>query len=206
MNTRIGTGLVILSAVCFGSMAIFAKFAAESGITTHALLFYRFFLAGVLLAFLVRFRNLPLPRGRDLLTLMAMGFFCYAGQSFCFFTALTLIPPSLVAILLYLYPVFVAVLSVFFLDETMTPHKVSALTIAVAGTVLVVGPEFSGNIRGILFGIGTACFYSVYNIAGARVMGRNDTLGAAQVVVLSAAAFYLLNNINAGFFLPRTAM
>lgn len=202
MSHLLGIGLVLISAATFGAMAIFAKFAFASGISTHSLLFFRFAIALMVMLPIAVWQKRSFPKGKDLYILIAMGSVGYAGQSFCYFKALTLIPPSLVAILLYLYPVIVAVLSVFLLKETLTNVKVLALTIALSGTVLVIGLETNGNTKGVFLGISAAVIYAFYNIAGARVMQRNDAFASSIVVIASAAFFYFLYNVKAGFFFP----
>lgn len=202
MTHLLGIGLILISAASFGAMAIFAKFVYPSGITPHSLLFFRFSIAAMIMLPIAVLQKRRFPKGNDLLTLIAMGALGYAGQSYCYFTALTLIPPSLVAILLYLYPVMVAILSIFFLNETLTKHKVFALFLAVSGTLLVIGIETRGDTKGIFLGISAAVIYAFYNIAGARVMSRNDAFTASLVVIASAAVFYFLYNLKTGFFLP----
>ncbi len=203
MNHFFGIGLIILSSASFGAMAIFAKFAYESGISIHSLLFFRFLIAAMAMVPIALIQKRKFPRGKDLAILIAMGAVGYAGQSWAYFTALTLIPASLVAILLYLYPIFVAVLAVFFLDEILTGKKIFALGLAVTGAALVIGLDVGGNLTGILYAAGAAVIYSVYNIAGAKVMKRNDIFTASLVIIISAAAFYFLVNLKSGMFIPK---
>ncbi len=199
-----GIYLILISAASFGSMAIFAKFAYLSGITTNSLLFFRFFIATVVMLPIALLQKRNFPKGKDLCILVAMGAIGYAGQSYCYFKALTIIPPSLVAILLYLYPVIVAVMSVFLLNETFSKNKIVALCLATFGTVLVIGLNTDGNITGIMLGMGAALIYSVYTIAGAKVMKRNDIFTSTLVVIASAACFYFVCNVKTGFFFPDT--
>jgi len=200
----IGIILVLVSAAAFGTMAIFATYAYKSGINTYSLLFYRFLLAFLIMLPIALIQKRRFPKGKDLAVLIVMGGLGYAGQSYCFFTALTLIPAPLVAILLYLYPVIVAVLSIFFLNEKLTADKLGALFLAITGTVLVIGFEANGNAKGIFFGVSAAVIYAVYNIAGARVMARNDVFTASLVVIASACCTYGLVNIKTGLFIPHT--
>jgi drug/metabolite transporter (DMT)-like permease len=205
MGHLLGIGLILISAASFGAMAIFAKFAYLSGISTHSLLFFRFSIALSAMLPIALWQKRQFPRGKDLLVLTAMGMIGYAGQSYCYFTAITLISPALVAILLYLYPVMVALMSVFFLGEALTRSKVLALGSAVFGAILVIGPLIGGNvhnIRGIVLGVTAALIYSVYTIVGGRVMKRNDTFTSSIVVIASAAGFYFFYNVKIGFFFP----
>ena len=184
-------------------MAIFGKTVYASGISVQSLLFYRFLIAAMVMLPIALLQKKKFPKPRDFCILIGMGFIGYAGQSFCFFSSLTLIPAPLVAILLYLYPVFVAVLSIFFLDEQLDNKKITALFLAISGTVLVVGFEPDGNVKGILLGVSAAVIYAVYNIVGARVMSRNDPFTASIVVIASAWVFYLGYNMKTGLFIPN---
>jgi drug/metabolite transporter (DMT)-like permease len=204
MNHLLGVGFILISAISYGAMPIFAKFAYLSGIQTHSLLFFRFFIAWIILLPIALLQKKRFPKGKDLCLLIALGGIGYSAQSYCYFTALTFIPTSLVAILLYIYPVIVAVLAVFFLNEALTKNKFIALCVAIPGAMLVIGPEAHGNIKGILFAVGAALVYSVYIVVGAQVMKRNDTFTASIVIIGSAAGFYLLYNLKTGFVIPTS--
>ncbi len=203
MGHLTGIGLILISAASFGAMAIFGKFAYASGISTHSLLFFRFLIAMAVMIPIALFQKRRFPHGKDLIILMAMGLIGYAGQSFCYFTALTHLSPALLAILLYLYPVMVAGLSFFFLREPFAKNKVIALILAISGAILVIGLDTGGNRTGVFFGVSAAVIYSFYTIAGARVMARNDAFTASLVVIASAAFFYFIYNLKAGFFIPE---
>ncbi|MCZ7009993.1 DMT family transporter, partial [Salmonella enterica] len=84
------------------------------------LLSVRFVLASIALAAVMRWQRIALPPWPRVLALAAMGGIGYVGQSFCFFSALNHAQASLVALLLYLYPVFVTVMAALFLKEKLT--------------------------------------------------------------------------------------
>lgn len=199
-----GNFLILTSAAAFGALPIFATFAYQAGITIPNLLLFRFVIAFLVMLPMALIQNQPFPRGKDLGVLMAMGFVGYAGQSYCYFTALSLIPAGLVATLLYLYPVMVAVLSVLFFKEKMTLGKVFALFLALGGTLLVVGIKTASDIRGIGLALLAAVVYSLYIVAGARVMRQNHALPAATVIFGSAGFFYFLYSLKSGITLPTT--
>ena len=107
-----GIAFIVASALAFGAMAILARVAYADGVDTATLLALRFAIAAVCLAVIARARDVTLPRGRDLASVAALGGAGYGGQAATFFTALTLAPAGLVALLLYLHPALVAVLAV----------------------------------------------------------------------------------------------
>ena len=206
MSHLFGISLILISAASFGAMPIFAKFAYQYGIGTDSLLFYRFSIAFGILMTIALIQKKKFPKGKDLYIFIGMGLIGYAGQSYSYFTALTKISASLTAILLYTYPVIVAVLSIFFLSERFTLKKFIALCLAVGGTILVIGFQADGDIKGIIWGLTAAVIYSVYIITGARVMTRNDPFTASVVIIGSAAFVYLMSSIKSGLFIPTTGV
>jgi drug/metabolite transporter (DMT)-like permease len=105
-----GVLLVLISAVSFGFMAIFARLAYAQGVGVDELLFLRFLSAFLIMgAILVASQRMVLPRGGDLLMLIALGALAYFLQSTLYFTALLYSPVAIVALLLYTYPVFVTI-------------------------------------------------------------------------------------------------
>lgn len=187
MSPRLtGALLVALSAVAFGSMAIFGVWAQDDGVSTPTLIFVRFALASLVLVGVMRVRGIAWPSRRQLLPVAAMGGIGYVGQSYCYFLALEHAQASLVALLLYLFPAFVAVLAAVFLRERISPATAAALVLALTGTALVVGGG-SGRPLGVALAIGAAVIYSVYITVGSVVTRGLDAIAVATVVCLAAA-------------------
>lgn len=173
----IGAGLVALSALSFGAMAIFARFAFAGGVDVTALLFLRFLIAGGLMAVAMVVSRRRWPTGRNALTLVLMGGVGYVAQALCFFMALKHASAGLVALLLYLYPFLVTLLGVQFAGERLTPLRVSAVLAALLGTALTIGAGLAGRPLGIGLGIAAALIYSVYIVVGGRVLRQEDLPG-----------------------------
>ncbi len=182
-----GILLVMLSACAFGSMAIVARGVFASGANVPGLLAGRFALAGLLLAAVMLATGRPFPRGRPLLVAIGMGGIGYVGQAACFFNALHYASSGLVALLLYVYPTLVVILSAIFLREKLTGTKLALLAASFAGLALMLGGG-TGSATGILLGLGAAGIYSVYILVGARELSHTDALATTTVVCLSAAA------------------
>lgn len=190
----IGAGLVALSALSFGAMAIFARFAFVGGVDVTALLFLRFLIAGALMAVLMSALKRPWPRRRNALTLALMGGVGYVAQALCFFLALQHASAGLVALLLYLYPFLVTLLGVAFAGERLTLLRTLAVLSALLGTALTIGAGLSGSPLGsplgIALGLAAALIYSIYILVGNRVLKEEDPLAAAAVVMLAAAGVF----------------
>ncbi|HEY2968451.1 MAG TPA: EamA/RhaT family transporter, partial [Casimicrobiaceae bacterium] len=63
MRRRAGVACILASAVCFGAMAIMARFAYASGVDTTTLLALRFGIAAGILVAMVLARGERWPRG-----------------------------------------------------------------------------------------------------------------------------------------------
>lgn len=175
MQYLVGVFLIIISGISFGAAAIFARLAYEAGTSPITLLFLRFGIASSCMIIIMLVRGIPMPHGPIFWGLVLMGAVGYAGQSFCYFTALTLVPAGLVALLLYLYPAIVTVLAIVTLKEPITKWKTLALLFALTGTALTIGPPGGGNILGILLSLGAATIYSVYIIVGSKITKRGTS-------------------------------
>ncbi len=186
----VGVLCIAASAAGFGAMPIFAKLAYAEGVDLPSMLFLRFALAGMALALVMQLRAIPWPRGGNLLALVAMGGVGYLGQSFCYFAALQHATAGLTALLLYLYPAIVTVLSAFLARRRLSPLRLLAVAAALFGTGLAVGGSLEGSALGILLGIGAALIYSVYILVGERVTPAAGAMPAATVIMLSAALVY----------------
>jgi drug/metabolite transporter (DMT)-like permease len=187
-TATVGTLYILASGACFGSMAIFARMAYASGVDTPTLLFIRFSLAALLMWANLFFRGQKLPRGRVLAVLVAMGAIGYAGQAFAYFTALTLASAGLVALLLYLYPALVTILSRVVFRHPVTHWQVVGVAGALLGSALTIGKAGDGKPLGVFFGLLAAFIYSLYILAGSR-LPKEVTPTASTTVITSAAAF-----------------
>jgi drug/metabolite transporter (DMT)-like permease len=199
-----GVAWIVLSAAGFGAMAIFAKLAYRDGVSLSTMLFLRFAIAGGLLAMWGVAQGMRWPRGRSLAWLLAMGGIGYVGQSFSFFAALQYASAGLVALLLYLYPAIVVLLSALVFKRAIGVGRGWAVAAALAGTALTVGGDLHSELPGILLGILAAFIYSAYILAGEGVMPRVGPQAAATVVMLAAALVYGVMAFGAGLALPAT--
>lgn len=186
MSRRSAILLVLLSAVGFGSIALFAHTAYAAGVSPTMLLAWRFLLAVAMLAPVVKLRRLPLPRGRTLAGFGLMGLL-YTAQSQCYFTALMHASSGLVGLLLYIYPVLVTLIALAFGWERLDRRMLVLLLTAIAGLAIMLGGNLQGRPLGIALGILAASIYAVYITIGGRITQNTDPLAATLVVMATAA-------------------
>ena len=188
----VGIGLVGVSATSFGVMPILSKYAYDDGTEPVGLLAVRFTVAAVVLGAIVVLRRLPRPPRRTVVALLLLGGVGYLVESLAYFEALTRTSASLVALLLYLYPALVVVLSAIAFRERPSRVTASCVAASLVGTALTIGPVGGGETTGVLLGALAALAYAVYIIVSARVVRSLNPLMAGSWVIAGAAASYLL--------------
>lgn len=202
----VGALLLVASATSFGCLAIFAELVYASGVDPISALFLRFAIAAAVMVVLLVLRGGSWPRGRLLAGLVVMGGVGYVGQSFSYFTALTYAPAGLVAMLLYLYPVIVTLLAAAVLRERLTAIKIGALTVAIAGCALTIGPSLDSEPLGVILGVSAAIIYSVYILVGSRLTPQAGALASSTVVMVAATMVYGVAVSVRGLALPETVL
>jgi drug/metabolite transporter (DMT)-like permease len=203
MKKLIGILLIAISAASFGTLAIFGRYAYADGMDTFTVLFIRFGVSAVFMTIVLLLRKEHLPNKRILLQLVGMGALGYVGQSFLYLSAIKYASAGLVALLLYLYPMFVFILSVLVLREKATLIQVIALILALIGSALTVDPN-GGQLIGALMAIVAALIYSVYIIVGANVMKRASAAQSSAIIFASAGMVYGMLTFANGAHLPAS--
>ena len=203
MNKIIGIILIAISAASFGTLAIFGRYAYDDGMDTFTVLFLRFGISAAFMTVILLLRKESFPHGRILAQLVGMGALGYVSQSFMYLTAINYASAGLVALLLYLYPFFVTVLSTIFLHEKVTRIKIIALVLALTGTALTVGPV-SGMLIGALMAIAAALIYSIYIIVGTDVMKHVSPVQSSTVIFASAGAVFRMLAFANGMHFPAS--
>ena len=194
--------LIAISSLAFGSMAIFARIAYASGVDPITLLFLRFAIAAIAMTAIVIAARVKLPSKRDIAALVAMGGIGYVGQSMSYFTALQYASAGLVALLLYIYPVLVTLLSAFVHHERIGRTRIIALVIATAGSLLTVDPRGGGSRAGITLALLAAVIYSLYVVFSARLTARAGALASSMFIMVAATSVYGVLAMSRGLKLP----
>lgn len=173
MTRRWSLVAVVVSAACFGTLAILTPLAYASGALPLPLLAWRFVIASALLAVVAQVRepgSLRVPAG-DVGRYATLALTGYGAASVCFFFALLYADAAVVAVLLYAYPAFVTVAGWAWLGEKPTWAAAGAVSATFAGCALVVGVgsgDVYASLPGILLGLGAAVGYTLFNLLSHR--------------------------------------
>jgi len=189
MDRLLGVLLIALSAVCFGTNAILARFAYAAGTNPLTFLFFRFTIAAFVLILVMTFRRMAWPKNKLLLILLFWGGLS-TGIAFAFHTALIFAPVSTVIVIAYMYPALVTIISTLQFKQPMTSNKVIALCMTLAGIVLAVGFEIGGQFIGILLSLLTAISFACYLAYGASFFNRAGAIPVAATITVCKAVMY----------------
>jgi drug/metabolite transporter (DMT)-like permease len=197
----VGAVFCLLSAICFGAMAIFGKLAYDEGVAVGDLLLVRFGVAAIVLLAIVRWRGGfgPVPR-RTVVAAFAMGAMGYAAQSASYFAALDRIDASLLTLLLYVYPVLVMVGAVVLRRESWSARRATALCVSLLGILLVLGTSAHYHLDwlGVSLGLAAAVVYSAYILIGDRLLVGIAPLPLTALICSGAATTYAVASLLRG--------
>jgi drug/metabolite transporter (DMT)-like permease len=201
-----GVLLVALSASCFAAMPIFARAMYADGGDPNTLLLLRFTLAAAILLPLAARRGAPRP-GRALFGGLGLLGAIYVGQSLTYFTALRTTSVALLGLLLYLYPVAVALLASVVFHIPLTWRRLASLALALTGAGLTIGPlGGDGNLLGIGLGLASALIYSGYILLATRLTRTVDPIWSSAIITASAAVIFGGLATARGVALPQSAV
>lgn len=190
-GARGGVALVLCSAAGYGAMPVLAKVAYAAGADVATVLVTRFAIAALCLWgwLLLRRRLRPVP-ARTAVALAAMGV-CFVGNSVTFFSALQHIPAATAVLLLYTYPALVTLQGAALGWERLSGRVLLALGLALLGCALTLGVG-PGPLhpQGVMLALASAGIYSVFVVAGSRVLG-GVAASLASAIVISFAALLL---------------
>lgn len=181
---------VLISAFSFGFLGIFVKFAYRENINSITLLFLRYLFASMIMFIYTKFKDLDLKLAKkDLAAVLALGGLCYSGQAFGFFQALHYLSVGVTTLILYTFPVFVTIMAIYFLKESITGKTIIALLSALIGVFLIVYSNgIEANLKGVAFVMASSLIYSIY-ITLSKITVENVDPGAMGFYVMLSTAF-----------------
>jgi len=171
-DKRAAPFLIILAAVCWGTIGIFTRELQAAGFTSVQITAARCIVTAlcVVTALMLTDREKLKIAPTDLWLFIGTGLLSIVFFNICYFTSIQYLTLSMASVLLYTAPFFVMLMSVFLFHERMTGQKGIALILAFSGCVLtagLIGGGVSGITEiGILIGLGSGFGYALYTIFG----------------------------------------
>ena len=152
-----------VAGVSYGTNPLFAKPLLESGVPVLVMLFFRYGISFLLLAGWMLMKKEPFRvKGRELVSLAILGLLFACSSLFLFFSY-EFIPSGLATTLVYLYPVFVALIMVFLRFYPSWQTWISIIA-TFGGILLLSSPSAGASIKlpGIFLAVASALSYAFY--------------------------------------------
>ena len=182
--------LIIIAACFWGSMGIFVRRLTTFGFDSIQIVSIRVTLAALIFSLfgLIRDRSGFRISLRDIPLFLGLGLGSILFFTVCYFAAITIMPLSTAAILLYTSPIWIMLMSALFFHEKMNSRKVIALFLAFGGCVLVSGISGDGiTFTGLLLGLGSGIGYGLYSILGTVALRKYSPYTVTTYTFLIAA-------------------
>ncbi len=192
----------IVAGVSYGTNPLFAKPLMESGVPVLVMLFFRYALSATLLGIWMVLNGEKLSTSRRELGLLVVLGLLFAGSSVFLFASYEFIPSGLATTLVYLYPVFVALIMVLlhFYPSWQTWLSIVA---TFGGIILLSSPSQGADIQlpGIFLAVLSALSYAHYLIIvnrSSRIKNVSERTITFYALATGTVLFFIMRLIQGG--------
>ena len=193
---------VLGSAAAFAVAPIFGKVAYAHGVDSFALLALRFASAAVIVWVLVLLRGplvgLGLPPARTLVRVLALGALVLPGEVTLYFASLHDIGAGLAEVLLFLYPMWVVLITAVVLHQPVTRLVAGCSATAVAGAALTVGAVRGVDAVGVALAVGASIGFACYVVLSGRLVHGVGSLVTTALITTGAAVTFTVAALTTG--------
>ena len=191
-----------MAGVSYGTNPLFAKPLLESGVPVLVMLFFRYGISAAILAvWMLAKRERFRVKGNEI-TLLALLGILFACSSLFLFFSYEFIPSGLATTLVYLYPVFVALIMVFlrFYPSWQTWLSIIA---TFGGILLLSSPSPGASIRipGVILAVASALSYAFYLVIvnrSKRIKNVSEHTLTLYALLTGAALFAVIRALQGG--------
>ena len=171
---------VVTAGVLWGIISLFIRHLSAAGLDALQITWIRLAVAAPLftLAVAALRREALRIRPRDLWMFVGTGIISIVLFNVCYFYTMVQAQASVAVVLLYTSPVFIMLLSAILFKERVTPVKIAALVLTVAGCACVAGLSGTSGLTPLtlLTGLASGFFYGLYTIFGRYALARYGSL------------------------------
>ena len=190
-----GVALVFGAAAALGTLGVISTLAYQEGMPAAVFTALRAALGALILGVLVMARWQPSVSLRSLAgrerRMLAVAIVANGSMNLLLFAGFSVMTVAIVMTLFYTYPVLVMVAMAAMRQERVTPVRLGALGLAMAGLVLVVGSQVGPDAQVTLAGVGLALAAAVCQ-AAYLVVSRD---GYTSVPAVQATSLILLGGM-----------
>jgi len=158
-----GVILAIISAICYGMNPLGALFLYEEGLNVNSVIFYRFIFASILLAiFMLIKKDSFYLKFKEIILLVLLGLL-FGISAISLFNSFLYMDAGLASTVLFIYPIFVAIIMALFFKEKNSIITILSIVFAFIGVVLLYESD-GANVSnfGIFLVIVSSLCYAIY--------------------------------------------
>lgn len=206
----VGAAIVVLAAICFGTLGPLSRFADAAGVESLTLVAWRAALGAGAMILLLGVRS---ASGRPVVSMRAIprgdrwyviaGALANAFLNLAMFIAFVRIEIGLALLVFYSYPAFVAVASVVWFGERLDTLRWSALGVSMLGLALTLtgaGGIGQIDVLGISLAFLAALTQAFYVLAARHGFAHIPGVESAAFTMGGAALVYLVISVATGAF------
>lgn len=167
----VGTLFVLLAGILWGTTGIYVRYFNKIGLGTIQITVFKMAFASVFLILfcIIKDRTLLKINIKDLWIFVCQGLISLDCFTYCYFYTIEHTTMSVAAVLLYVSPIIVMILSLFIFKEKLVLTKCLACIVAFVGCIFVAG-IIGNNVKipktALITGLLSALGYGLYSIFG----------------------------------------
>ena len=199
------TFLIVVASLSFGSISVLTLLITRAEVPLLTAMAWRYVLGAILLSAVSQPWRMTEYPSRQIAQLLLIGGCGQALITYLSLHALEYIPVGPLAFLFYTYPAWVTLIAAVRGSEKLTTLRVVALSLALAGVVVMVGAPTAEKLNplGVALALGSALLYSAYLPALNSIQRGLPAMLSTFLLVVGAGTTFVLSALLTGkLYLP----
>lgn len=190
----------IISAFSYGLIPLFILPIKAIDFSIDITLFYRFFISSVFILGYLIYKKESLKLNRSELIIMVLLGLFYALSSEFLFLGYDYLTPGIASTILFVYPVFVALIMTFIFKEKITKLTILSLVIAITGVFVLSAKDsiLDINFAGLCITMLCALFYALYIVVVNKSKIKASGTKITFYSLLFSSLYYLIKTFISG--------
>ena len=205
-NEHRGSLYAILSGFLYGFVGYFGVSAIRSSLSVTNMLFWRFFIASLVIALTLLFQANPQKLSRkDLCITFINGAIFYGFSTMLYFFACPYIGSGLAMVIFFTYPPMVMLLNHFFYGQYIPRIYYFAIVIITCGMPLFIDTkEVQFDVFGIILSLLSALLYAGYMVSSKKISTFSPLISTLMVCLGCMLTNLFLSLGNHSLSIPST--
>jgi len=185
-NTKIAYLYLLITFFIWGSLYVVSKFVLGK-LPVFTVSFLRFFIAGIVMYFIIKQKHLPKIEKQDykyIALIGIMGYFLSIGAQLL---GTQLVGASVASLVNSLNPIAILFAAAIILKEKLTWQKIVGVLISLIGVYLIIGGSKGGALLGILISLFSVITWSIVSVFMRKITQKYNPMQITTYGILIAA-------------------